>query len=149
MDVEKVVKQIEESDIQVLANYIYGLPGDTLESIENTFNLSLKLNTLGWNTYAAMALPGSQLYKDALEKNIDVPKKYSEFSFHSYDTKPLPTDSLKPGEILKLRDDHFHKYFSNKKFQSKIKNKFGQNALDNIHEMLKVRLKRKLIEENL
>ena len=88
-------------------------------------------------------------YKDALEKNIDVPKKYSEFSFHSYDTKPLPTDSLKPGEILKLRDDHFHKYFSNKKFQSKIKNKFGQNALDNIHEMLKVRLKRKLIEENL
>ena len=116
VDVEKVVKQIEESDIQVLANYIYGLPGDTIKSINDTFELSLKLNTLGWNTYAAMALPGSQLYKDALEKNIDLPTKYSEFSFHSYDTKPLPTETLKAGEILKLRDDHFHIYFSNKIF---------------------------------
>ena len=149
VDVEKVVKQIEESDIQVLANYIYGLPGDTVKSIENTFNLSLKLNTLGWNTYAAMGLPGSQLYKDALENNIDLPRKYSEFSFHSYDTKPLPTESLKAREILKLRDDHFHLYFSNKNFQSKIKKKFGQNAVDNINGMLEVKLKRKLIEENL
>tara|TARA_A100001015_G_scaffold321242_1_gene450978 strand:- start:5717 stop:7258 length:1542 start_codon:yes stop_codon:yes gene_type:complete len=149
VDVEKVVKQIEDSDIQVLANYIYGLPGDTTESIENTFNLSLKLNTLGWNTYAAMALPGSQLYKEALEKNIDLPKKYEEFSFHSYDTKPLPTETLKASEILRLRDDHFHKYFSNEKFQDKIKKKFGQNAVDNINGMLKVKLRRKLIEENL
>ena len=149
VDVEKVVKQIEESDIQVLANYIYGLPGDTIKSINDTFELSLKLNTLGWNTYAAMALPGSQLYKDALEKNIDLPTKYSEFSFHSYDTKPLPTETLKAGEILKLRDDHFHIYFSNKNFLNKIKNKFGQNAVDNINSMLEVRLKRKVIEENL
>jgi anaerobic magnesium-protoporphyrin IX monomethyl ester cyclase len=149
VDVEKIVKQIEEADIQVLANYIYGLPGDTIQSIQNTFNLSLKLNTLGWNTYAAMALPGSQLYKDALDKKIDLPTKYSEFSFHSYDTKPLPTETLKPREILKLRDDHFHIYFSNKKFLSKIKSKFGQDAVDNINVMLKVRLKRKLIEENL
>ena len=65
MDVEKIVKQIENADINVLANYIYGLPGDTKESIKETFNLSLKLNTLGWNTYAAMALPGSMLYYKA------------------------------------------------------------------------------------
>ena len=149
VDVEKVVKQIEESDIQVLANYIYGLPGDTIKSINDTFELSLKLNTLGWNTYAAMALPGSQLYNDALKKKIDLPIKYTEFSFHSYDARPLPTETLKAGEILKLRDDHFHLYFSNKNFLNKIRNKFGQNAVDNINGMLKVRLKRKLIEENL
>ena len=149
VDVERVVKQIEKSDIQVLANYIYGLPGDTIKSINDTFELSLELNTLGWNTYAAMALPGSQLYKDALEKKIDLPIKYSEFSFHSYDARPLPTETLKAGEILKLRDDHFHLYFSNKNFLNKIRNKFGQNAVDNINGMLKVRLKRKLIEENL
>ncbi len=67
VDVEKVINQVHEADIDVMANYIYGLPGDTKETIEKTFELSLKLNTLGWNTYAAMALPGSQLYKNALE----------------------------------------------------------------------------------
>ena len=147
VDVEKVVTQIESQDIQVLANYIYGLPGDTIQSIENTFKLSQKLNTLGWNTYAAMALPGSQLYKDAMDNGIDLPNKYSEFSFHSYDTKPLPTDTLKAGEVLKIRDEHFIKYFSDKNFQKKIFSKFGQAAVDNINQMLKVKLKRKIIEE--
>ena len=149
VDVFKIVKQIEDADIQVLANYIYGLPGDTEETIEETFKLSLKLNTLGWNTYAAMALPGSQLYKDSVEKKIDLPIKYSEFSFHSYDTKPLSTETLDAARVLKLRDDKFEKYFSNKNFLEKIKSKFGNAAVINIKNMLKVKLKRKIIEENL
>lgn len=149
VDVESVVKQIEDAGIEVLANYIYGLPGDTEETINETYNLSLKLNTLGWNTYAAMALPGSQLYKDGLDNNIDLPNKYSEFSFHSYDTKPLSTESLKAERILQLRDQKFEEYFSNKNFLKKIENKFGINAVVNIKNMLKVKLKRKIIEENL
>jgi radical SAM superfamily enzyme YgiQ (UPF0313 family) len=149
VDVEKIVSQVEKSDINVMANYIYGLPGDTKESIQQTFELSKKLNTLGWNTYAAMALPGSQLYKEAIQNGIDLPKTYSEFSFHSYDTKPLPTKKLKAAEILKVRDENFHQYFANKNFQSKIKKKFGQAAVDNINEMLKVKLKRKIIEEKI
>ena len=147
VDVEKIVSQVEKSDINVMANYIYGLPGDTKESIQHTFELSKKLNTLGWNTYAAMALPGSQLYKEAVQNGTDLPKTYSEFSFHSYDTKPLPTKKLKAAEILKIRDDHFHQYFSNINFQSKIRTKFGQTPVDNINDMLKVKLKRKIIEE--
>ena len=148
VNIKQVVKQIESADINVLANYIYGLPGDTNESINQTFDLSKELNTLGWNTYAAMALPGSELYKEAINKNIDIPNKYSEFSFHSYDTKPQRTNKLKAWEILQLRDNHFHEYFSNSQFKNKIREKFGSIAEKNIEEMLKVKLKRKIIEEN-
>ena len=102
---------------------------------QKTLNLSMELCTIAWNAYAVMALPGSKLYKDALDNDYKLPKDYAGFSFHSYDTKPLPTESLKAREILKLRDDHFHLYFSNKNFQSKIKKKFGQNAVDNINGM--------------
>lgn len=147
VDVEKIVKQIEQSDINVMANYIYGLPGDTKETIQHTFNLSEELNTLGWNTYAAMALPGSQLYKQALDENIRLPKKYNEFSFHSYETLPLPTKELKAYEVLKLRDEKFIEYFTNKNFKEKIKLKFGIKAVENIENMLQVKLKRKIIEE--
>ncbi len=149
VDVEKVVKQIEDAGIEVLANYIFGLPGDTEDTINQTFDLSLKLNTLGWNTYAAMALPGSQLYKDGLDNNVELPQKYSEFSFHSYDTKPLSTETLSAAKILKLRDEKFEKYFSNDKFLKKIEKRFGLDAVINIKNMLKVKLKRKLVEENL
>ena len=68
VDVERVVQQVEDAGINVMANYIYGLPGDTPETIEKTYNSSERLNTLGWNTYAAMALPGSPLYAQAKRK---------------------------------------------------------------------------------
>ena len=132
-----------------MANYIYGLPGETRESIEHTYNLSEELNTLGWNTYAAMALPGSQLYSDALKNNIPLPEKYEEFSFHSYSTKPLPTEHMEAYEILKLRDEKFIQYFTNTKFLDKIEKKFGINAVKNIKDMVKIKLKRQIIEERI
>ena len=83
--IDEVVKHIESCDINVMANYIYGLPGDTKDTINDTFELSKKLNTAGWNTYAAMALPGSELYKNSLSNNCELPKKYEEFSFLGYE----------------------------------------------------------------
>ena len=132
-----------------MANYIYGLPGDDKESVKKTFDLSLELCTAGWNTYAAMALPGSLLYKDALEKGIDLPKTYSGFSFHSYDTICLPTEKLKAWEVLKLRDEAFLKYHSDPKFLKSIKLRFGDVAVKNIKEVKKIKLTRKIIEQNI
>ena len=148
VDVENVISQVHEAGIEVMANYIYGLPGDTKKTIEKTFQLSLKLNTLGWNTYAAMALPGSELYKNALANNIKLPDNYDGYSFHSYTTQPLPTEKLSAAEILNLRDEKFIEYHSNKNFLNKIEKKFGIDACRNIVEMTKVKLKRKIIEEN-
>ena len=147
VDINKVIEQVHNSDIEVMANYIFGLPGDTKESIQKTFELSLDLNTSGWNTYAAMALPGSKLYKDAISKGIKVPNSYEGYSFHSYDTTPLPTESLSAAEILKLRDEKFNEYHSNPKFLKRIEERFNKEAAENILEMTKIKLKRKIIEE--
>jgi anaerobic magnesium-protoporphyrin IX monomethyl ester cyclase len=149
VDVKKVVKQIHDAGIEVMANYIYGLPGDTRETIKETFNLSLELCTSGWNTYAAMALPGSQLFKEALQNGYDLPKTYSGYSFYGYETVCLPTEKLKNWEILKLRDEAFIKYHSDKKFLNRIEQKFGIVQKNNVIKMTKTKLKRKIIEKNL
>ena len=149
VDVREVIKKVHEADINVMANYIFGLPGDTNETMKRTFDLSLELCTAGWNTYAAMALPGSQLYKNALEKKYKLPENYEGYSFHSYETQPLPTDTLKAEEILEYRDKSFINYHTNKNFLDKIKRKFGQKALDNIKDMTKVNLKRKILNKRL
>ena len=147
VDVKKIVKQIEASDINVMANYIYGLPGDTAESINKTYELSKDLCTLGWNTYAATALPGSPLYMKAKLDGIKIPKKYEEFSFHSYETIPLSTKYLKASQVLQLRDKKFTEYHKYDNFLQKVKKKFGIDAMNNIVEMNKVKLKRKIIDE--
>lgn len=145
VDIKKVINQVHEADIEVMANYIFGLPGDTTESMQKTLEFSKELCTLGWNAYAAMALPGSQLYKDAIAKNIKVPTKYEEFSFHGYDTLPLSTETLTAAEILKFRDYAFENYHSNPQFLEKIKNKYGPAAIDNIKNTLKIKIKRKIL----
>jgi hypothetical protein len=75
-----------------------------------------------------------------------LPTTYEGFSFHSYDTEPLPTLHLKPAEILEFRDNAFDIYHKNPNFLKRVKSKFGQIAVDNINEMLKVKLKRKILE---
>ena len=145
VDVKAVIKKVHEADINVMANYIYGLPGDTKESMKKTFDLSIELCTAGWNTYAAMALPGSQLYKNAKSKNYKLPETYEGYSFHSFETLPLPTDTLKAEEVLAYRDEAFKNYHTSRPFLDKIKEKFGKKASDNIIEMTKINLKRKIL----
>mgnify|MGYP001230124666 CR=1 FL=1 len=147
VDIKSVVKQVHESDIEVMANYIYGLPGDNEKTINETFQLSIDLCTSGWNTYAAMALPGSQLYKLSLQNNYKLPEDYAGYSWHSYNTQNLPTKDLTAAKILKLRDENYKKYHEYKPFLNRIKSKFGQKAVNNILEMSKIELKRKICEE--
>ena len=145
VDIKKVIKQVHEADIEVMANYIFGLTGDTKETIQATLDLSKELCTLGWNTYPAMALPGSQLYKNSVDNNVELPETYEGYSFHSYDTLPLPTKHLTAAEILKFRDEAFITYHSHPPFLERVKEKFGKVAVDNINDMIKVKLKRKIL----
>ena len=144
VDVRKVIQKVHDADINVMANYIFGLPGDTKETIKKTFELSLELCTAGWNTYGAMALPGSLLYKKALEKGTPLPDSYEGFSFHSYETLPLPTEKLTASEVISLRDEAFDKYHNHKPFLNLIEKKFGKKQVENIVEMTKIKLKRKI-----
>ena len=56
-----------------MANYIFGLPGET-KKYAKTFDLSLELCTAGWNTYASMAFPAANFIKKLLIKKWIFPK---------------------------------------------------------------------------
>lgn len=127
-----------------MANYIVGLPDDSFESMEKTYRLSEELNTSGWNMYAAMALPGRQLYKQAVDDGIKLPDSFTGYSFHSIDMLPLPTAHLNPSEILKFRDKAFLRYHTNPNFLQRIQSKYGNHAEDLINEKMKIKLKRDL-----
>ena len=87
----------------------------------------------------------SSLYKKAIENGIKLPDSYEGYSFHSYETLPLPTEKLTAKEIISLRDEAFDKYHNHKPFLNLIEKKFGKKAAENI-EMTKIKLKRKLKE---
>lgn len=143
----QVIKKIQEAGINIIGNYIFGLPEDDYESMNETLDLAIEANCEFANFYCAMAYPGSKLYSMALQNGWRLPKSWIGYSQHSYETTPLPSKVLPASEILKFRDDAFHQYFNNPRYLNMIKTRFGQQVHDHVLEMTKIKLKRKLIED--
>lgn len=137
-------EMIKNAGICIGANYIHGLPNETMETIQYTRDFMMNNLTENMNIYMAQALPGSPLYMDSIKKGIQLPTRYSAYSQHSYYTEGLPTEKLTSAEILKFRDETWDLYFTNPKYLEMMNNKFGQKCVDSIKDMTKIKLKRKL-----
>ena len=147
-DILQTTNRIEEHGIYIIANYIFGLPDDTRERMQETLNLAIEINAEWANFYCTMAYPGSPLYSQSKEQGGPLPDDkdgpgWIGYSQHGYATLPLPTDTLKSNDVVDFRDDAFNKYFSHPRFLGMIKQKFGPNVVDHIDSMLKVKVKRK------
>jgi anaerobic magnesium-protoporphyrin IX monomethyl ester cyclase len=130
----------------VIGNYIFGLPDDTQESMQETLDLALEANCEFANFYCAMAYPGSKLYSMALEKRWQLPDSWIGYSQHSYEALPLRTEALTSAEVLKFRDDAFHRYFTDASYLDLTQRKFGPDVVAHLRDMTKIRLKRQLLE---
>ncbi len=146
-EILQVVKKIQEAGINVIGNYIFGLPDDTYESMQETLQLALDANCEFANFYCAMAYPGSKLYTMAVEKGWALPDTWIGYSQHGYESKPLRTEVLTAAEVLNFRDQAFVKYYTDPRYLALVKEKFGQAVCDHIAEMVKIQLKRKIVEE--
>ena len=146
-DIIDIVRQIQAAGINVIGNYIFGLPDDDGEMMQETLNLASELNCEFANFYSAMAYPGSALYAMALQQGWELPGAWSGFSQHSYDCKPLPTEKVSAAAVLRFRDEAFHGYFSNKRYLDMVTQRFGVDTRQHIEEMAQHRLQRQLLEE--
>jgi len=111
MDIEKIVETIQKHDIKVIGNFIFGLPDDTMETMNDTLELAISLNCDFVNFYSAMAYPGSKLFEQVDQK--DLPGSWAGYAQHSYECKPLPTEHLTAEEVLAFRDFAHCEYFEN------------------------------------
>lgn len=148
-DIRAVVKVIQQHGINVIGNYIFGLPDDDYDSMQATLNLALDLNTEYANFYAAQAYPGSKLYAEAVEKSWELPESWIGYSQHAFETHPLPTAKLSSKQVLAFRDAAFQTYFENPMYQNMLNYRYGAAAVERIKKMTSFKLKRKLLEPEL
>ncbi|MFV2055343.1 MAG: radical SAM protein [Thiohalomonadales bacterium] len=141
-EIIETIRKIQCSGINVIGNYIFGLPDDTSESMRQTLDLALEAQCEFVNFYSAMAYPGSKLYEQALQENISLPNSWTGYSQHSYDCFPLSTDSLTETQVLKFRDEAFLEYYTNPQYLEFIRHKFSPEVEMHINEMVKIQLER-------
>ena len=140
-DIRVAIKRVHDAGLCVAANYIFGLPDDTLESMQATLDLACELNTEWANFYCAMAYPGSPLHQMAVEKGWPLPEGpggpgWIGYAQHAYEAMPLPTYALTSAQVLDFRDEAFMQYFGRESYHELIRAKFGTEARMNIVKML-------------
>ena len=145
VNIRDLVKEIQEAGINVIGNYIFGLPEDTITTMQETLDLAKELNCEFSNFYCSMAYPGSKLYLDALKNNWKLPDSYIGYSQHSYEMRPLDTHHIHASEVVKFRDYAFNDYHEDSKYLNMVEDKFGIETKDKMTDMCKYKLKRKLL----
>jgi len=145
VNIRDVCQTISRSDINIISNYIFGFPEDTIETMQQTLDLALELNTEMANMYPCQALPGSPMYIKAIENGWSLPNTLEGFAFLSYESQPLPTKHITAEQVLRFRDDAWHQYFTNPAYLALVEKKFGQIERSNVEEMTAIKLKRKIL----
>ena len=137
-----ITEKTHAAGINIVANFIFGLPEDDLETMRETLDMAKKLNCAYANLYCAMAYPGSQLYEDAVAQGVTLPARWSGYAQFSEDSLPLPTRYLSPGEVLRFRDQAFDEYFNSLEYLKMIEERFGPETVEHIRQMCSVKLRR-------
>jgi anaerobic magnesium-protoporphyrin IX monomethyl ester cyclase len=143
----ETLNNVRGADINIIGNYIFGLPEDDIVTMQETLDMAIELNCEFANFYCAMAYPGSELYGDATRENWALPKEWNDFSQHATSTLPLPTKYLKASEVLRFRDHAFHAYFTSPSYLNMIEKRFGIETMRHIQKMTEHKLERDILQE--
>jgi len=145
VNIRDVCKTIGDADINIISNYIFGFPDDTMDTMRETLDLMLELNTEMANMYPCQALPGSPMYNLARKNGWKLPDSFEGYAFLSYECQPLPTKHLTAAQVVKFRDEAWQKYFTNPAYLALVERKFGEQERKNVQDMASIKLKRKIL----
>jgi radical SAM superfamily enzyme YgiQ (UPF0313 family) len=145
VNIRQVIRHIQDAGINVVGNYIFGFPEDNLETMQETLDLALELNTEFANMYSCQALPGSPIYQLCKQNGWPLPDSYEAFAFLSYECQPMPTKHLTPEQVLRFRDEAWNTYFTHIPYLEMVERRFGVEQRTNIEALTRVKLKRKLL----
>ncbi|MFO0879126.1 MAG: cobalamin-dependent protein [Gemmataceae bacterium] len=144
-EVFEVVHRVRQAGINVIGNYIFGLPEDDHDTMRATLDLARELNCEFANFYSTMAYPGSPLYARAVRQGVALPSNWTGYSQHSRDCLPMPTRYLPAREVLKFRDEAFLSYYTDPHYLAMIESRFGSATVLDLRQMTQHRLERDLL----
>jgi anaerobic magnesium-protoporphyrin IX monomethyl ester cyclase len=144
--IDRAIEMTKQADINIVGNFIFGLPEDTHETMQKTFDMAKTYLFEYANFYAAMAYPGTELHEQAKKEGIRLPTSWKGYGQYSEEALPMSTKYLTPAEVLRFRDNAFVEWTSAPAYLALVRKKFGEPAVDFIHGLLKIKLRRKLLE---
>jgi anaerobic magnesium-protoporphyrin IX monomethyl ester cyclase len=134
--IKDTIRRTKDAGIHIGGNFIFGLPDDNMDTMQQTLDLACELNCEYANFYSAMAYPGSRLHEMAVAEGLPLPPDWRGYAQLAAETLPLPTRHLTGQAVLKFRDYAFDYYYRRGEYLDMIKSTFGDAAVKHILAML-------------
>jgi radical SAM superfamily enzyme YgiQ (UPF0313 family) len=82
--IELAFQNMREAGIKSFAFFIYGYPGDTVDSMEATTRYALRLDPDFANFYPAVPYPGTDLYEKCVRERLLASEDWSRMEYSYY-----------------------------------------------------------------
>ena len=102
------VKMAKEAGIKVAGHFVFGLPGETEETIKETINFALGLDMVMGQFYCAAPFPGSHLYELANAEGWLEGREFEEFR---QDNAVMNLPGLPTEVVNKHRKEAFRRFY--------------------------------------
>ena len=141
--IRRSVDAVHAAGINIGGNFVFGLPEDTRESMQQTLDLAQELNTEYANFFVMMAYPGSPMRETVTSA---LPDTWSQYGFFTPDSLPLSNSVLSARDILAFRDQAFKDYFGSDRYQDMVRGRFGEETLMFLREqVLSKQIERRMV----
>lgn len=144
--IDRAIEVTKAAGINIVGNFIFGLPEDTQETMQRTLDMARQYNFEYANFYFAMAYPGTELHAFARKEGIELPKDWAGYGQYSETALPMATKHLSAAEIVRFRDRAFVEYNTNPAYLRLVEKKFGPEAVAFIETILAHKIRRKILE---
>jgi radical SAM superfamily enzyme YgiQ (UPF0313 family) len=144
--IDRAIEATQRAGINIVGNFIFGLPDDTLESMQATLQMAKDYSFEYANFYSAMAYPGTELHEEARAAGTKLPESWDGYGQYSENALPTGTRHLSPADVLRFRDHAFVEYFSDPVYLRRLEERFGPDAVAFTREILKHRIRRRILE---
>ena len=105
----ETIRMTQRYEIPCVTSFILGLPGETIESMENTINFAVKLNADYATCSLATPYPGTELYNSIIKDGYDL-SDWSKYHKARY-SDPIYISNGLSSELLKKKYKKFYRKF--------------------------------------
>ena len=106
--IKKAFKWCRQAKIETIAHFVFGLPGETKETLEETLDLLKKIKPDYAQFYGAIPFPGTKFYELAKKRGWLVTKDWSKFELNQ---NIVSTPSLSVEELRKAKEKAFRAFY--------------------------------------
>lgn len=108
-EIERAFKLARKIGLEIWGFFMLGLPGDTADSIKDTIDFAIKLNPDVAKFHILKPFPGSDVYKEFLERGLLFDNNYDHFGIHTPPVHRLET--LSATDLLQWHKRAYRRFY--------------------------------------